>query len=123
MATAKKSAEMVVVACRLPHGLIVPIPGGENVVLNGLNSRGAHSGHGFTNLKRETWDTLTAIYGEKAWLRNQSVFAFSDAESATDAAEDRQEVNVGFNQIDPNKPNAAGVSIRVESAMPGAMTA
>lgn len=119
MAT-RKSADMMVVACRLPHGLVIPLPGDESIKLNGLNAPGAHSGHGFTNLKRETWETIKTVYGHARWFTNQSVFAFADADSATDAAEDRQDVNVGFNQVDPNKPNVAGVSIKIENAMPGA---
>lgn len=107
MAESRKSSKMVVVACRLPHGLDVPLPNGDVVRINGLNARGAHSGHGFTNLKVETWEAIKTLYAGKLWLKNQAVFAFADADSATDAAEDRSDVNVGFNGIDPNNPNAS----------------
>lgn len=119
MAEARKSSKMVVVACRLPHGLDVPLPGhAAPVRINGLNARGAHSGHGFTNMKAETWEAIKTVYGEKAWLTNGAVFAHADADSAADQAEERADLNVGFNPIDPNNPNASvkGVSIKIEAA-------
>jgi hypothetical protein len=103
----KKSADMLVVACRLPQGLHIPLPGGQMLTLNGLNSRGAHSGHGFTNVKKDTWETVQTVYAEMKWLTSGAVFAMADADSAVDAAEERQDVNVGFNQIDPANPNAS----------------
>lgn len=113
----KKSAEFVTVACRLPHGIIIPLPDGSEVKINGLNAPGAHSGHGFTNLKEDTWETIKAAYPRAAWLKNKSMFAFSDADSATDAAIERKDVNVGFNQIDPKAPSAPGVNAKIESGM------
>lgn len=121
MAESRKSAKMVVVACRLPHGLDVPLPGVEGFTrINGLNAPGAHSGHGFTNLKVDTWEAIKTVYSHAKWLTNKSVFAFADADSAADAALERKDVNVGFNCIDPMNPNGSvkGLSgIKIEMAV------
>jgi hypothetical protein len=121
MAETRKSSKMVVVACRLPHGLAVPLPGHDApVMLKGLNAPGSHSGHGFTNMKTETWEAIKTVYGDKLWLKNKSVFAFADADSATDAAVERQDFQAGFNGIDPKDPSASvrGMSgIKIEMAV------
>jgi hypothetical protein len=113
----KKSTEFVVVACRLPHGIIVPLPGDSEIKLNGLNAIGAHSGHGFTNVSLDTWETIKVVYSGAKWLKSKAVFAFADADSATDAALDRKDVNVGFNPVDPKAPNAPGVGVKIEMSM------
>lgn len=113
----KKSAQFVVVACRLPSGLTVPLPGGDELKLNGLNARGAHSGHGFTNVTLDTWDTIKTVYSGAKWLKNKSIFAFEDADSATDAALEREKINVGFNPVDPNAPDVKGVGVKIEMSM------
>jgi hypothetical protein len=118
---AKKGSDFVVVACRLPQGLIVKLPGDAEIKLNGLNARGSHSGHGFTNVKNDTWETIKTVYGHAKWLTNGAVFAMPDADSATDAATDRQDANVGFNQIDPKKLATEGVNGKIADAMPMSM--
>lgn len=124
-ADVKRSAEYVNVACRIPQGLRVIVPGGDgrtavDQFLHGAASAHAIAGHGMTTVKTETWNAIVDFYKDHPgarWLHNESVFVSSDAASAQDKAEDRKTLDVGYNPIDPNNPNErarTGVTIQVE---------
>ena len=108
MATRKTSpADTVTIACKLPQGLRIPLPttGGE-LVIKGSGHPGAHSGHGYTHgIPKEVWAEIEAHYGEKAWFKNEHVFAMVQMEDATAKAQEREDVPAGFEAIDPNAPN------------------
>lgn len=123
--TSKKRAgnDFVTVACKLPQGLIIVIPPmGEQreqrVKLNGRYSAFAIADHGMTQVKADTWAAIQMLHADALWLKNEHVFAVSDAQSASDKAEERADVDAGFNKIDPKNPNAvkgAG-NIQIEGA-------
>lgn len=105
----KRSADMLTIACKLPQGLRIPLPEAPDVVLNGALSPFALAGHGMTDVKAEAWAAIEEEYADAAWLKNEVVFAMGDKESAVDKAEDRQEVKVGFEPVDPKAP-AKGIT-------------
>lgn len=108
---------MVRVACKLPHGLNVRMPDGRTIELNGLHSRQTVAGHGMTYIPAKDWDAIQVVYAEAKWLRNEHVFAFADADDAAAMAEEREQVNAGFNPIDPKNPGIhGGVTIQREGA-------
>ncbi len=116
----KRSADIVTVACRIPQGLTVKLPSGKEVFLHGAASNYATAGHGMTQVKRALWDEIVDHYKDHPgakWLHNESVFVSGDRDSAEDQAEDRKNLDVGYNPIDPNKPGQkarTGVTIQVE---------
>jgi hypothetical protein len=123
--TQKKRAgnDMVRVACKLPQGITIVIPPvGDNrekrVTLHGRYSRHAVADHGMTYVSADDWATIQLLHGDALWLKNEHVFAMADADSAADKAEERADVNAGFNKIDPKNPSetrGAGM-IQVEGA-------
>lgn len=102
MAT-KKTADLVTVACKLPQGLTIPLPDGTELKLNGMHSPFAIAGHGMTDVKSGVWAIVEAEYADKAWLKNELVFAMGDKDSAVDKAEERQGEKSGFDPVDPKK--------------------
>lgn len=114
MATTKKRAgnDTVRVACKLPQGITIRIPPvGENrerfIKLHGRYSPYAVADHGMTNLSADDWSTIQMLHGDALWLKNEHVFALADADSVADKAEERADVNAGFNKIDPKDPAAS----------------
>lgn len=94
----------VTVACKLPQGLIVTIPGAPDVSLNGRYSPFAIGEHGMTQVREDTWEQIQELYAGAKWLTGEHVFALGDPASAKDKAEDRAEINAGFDPIDPEAP-------------------
>lgn len=111
MARTSKTADFVKVACKLPQGLDVQIPGmREHVRLHGLNSRFVVAGYGMTDVKVDLWAKVEEHYADAKWLVGGNVFAMPNAASARDKAlDEHDDIKSGFEQIDPNKPNAARV--------------
>lgn len=111
MATTKKRAgnDLVRVACKLPQGITIVIPPvGDNrekrIKLHGRYSPYAVADHGMTNISADDWSTIQIVHAEALWLKNEHVFSLPDEESVADKAEERADVNAGFNKIDPKDP-------------------
>lgn len=102
--TSNKSADMVTVACKLPQGLTIPLPDGTSLTLHGINSPFAIAGYGMTDVQAGVWAIVEAEYADKAWLKNEIVFAMGDKDSAVDKATERQSEKSGFEPVDPLKP-------------------
>lgn len=116
------AAGTVTVACRLPCGLGVPVQGfnmltdGTVVAIEGqglLRFRGANdrtamvdeSGHGLTSgIDAKAWAALERQHANAPWLTAGAVFAKRKAADARAEAQERAEVNVGFNGVDPLAP-------------------
>lgn len=104
MGTTKRSATDVTIACKLPHGLVIPLDDGSTFRINGYHSPGALADHGFTRgVPVATWEAIQAKYAEAPWLVNGFVFASSQPESAVAEATERQKTEAGFEPIDPNQ--------------------
>lgn len=96
-----KTSDMITVACKLPQGLVIPLPDGSKLTLNGALSPFAIAGHGMTDVKNGVWAIVEAEFADAAWLKNEVVFAMGDRDSAVDKAEDRKGEKVGFEPVDP----------------------
>lgn len=110
MATRKRSADMLTIACKLPQGLSIPLPDGAHLKLHGTHSPYALMGHGMTDVKAATWALVEEQHAESAWLKNEVVFAMGDKESAVDKAEDRVDAKAGFEPVDPKAAAAKGIT-------------
>ena len=115
----------VTVACRLPCGLAVPIAGFDMAFdgtvteaaqgmlrFRGANDKSAlvdESGHGLTSgIPAKAWEAIQQRYAKAAWLTSGALFAKRKAADARGEAQERGEVNVGFNGVDQSAP-AAGL--------------
>lgn len=102
-------SDTLTIACKLPQGLDIQLPHHRiHLKLHGTHSPFAVAGHGMTRgVKAADWAVIQEVFKEAAWLKNETVFAMRDPESAADKAEDRKEINVGFDPIDPAAPAKA----------------
>jgi hypothetical protein len=105
---AAKSNEMVTVACKLPHGLHLDLPQGEDnvrVTLNGSNSMRVVGINDKTNAQRfgltgvpkdfyETW--LNVVGKQYAPVKAGLIFAHKDARSVEAKAMEHDEIKNGF---------------------------
>ena len=110
--------DYVVVCCKLPSGLSIPVPGTDIVVkLNGFHSAYALFNHGRTTVPRRDWDAIETYYathpGAK-WLHSGLVFAERDANEAVAHARDQQNVEGGFEPVDPANLPKEGVNGRIQ---------
>lgn len=112
----------VTVACRLPCGLVVPVNGfdmlpdgtvvtcaGQGMLrFRGANDRSAmvdESGHGLTSgIDAKAWEALERQHAKAPWLTTGALFAARKAAAARSEAQERGEIDVGFNGLDPKAP-------------------
>jgi hypothetical protein len=141
--TAKRTADYVTVACKLPNGLIIPLEGrAQPVRLHGTHSPYARFGFGMTEVEAAVWDQILKQYGDRmgtnrdgdkavktpkaAWLANGIVFAHSDTRSTNSEAKEKEGLRVGFEPIDPKNLDATpGVSSAIQregASDPGELT-
>jgi len=115
MAT-KKTSGFVTVACKLPQGLIIPLPDERSIKLHGRASPFAVAEHGMTQVTEADWATVLAMYAGAKWLTSEAVFALKEPESAAAKASERQGVDAGFDPIDPNNPNnGLGIGAKIQA--------
>lgn len=99
----------VTVACKLPNGVIMDIPGAkEPVVLNGANHPDAIAGHGLTEVDADFWEAWSKLYADFQPLKKEMIFAQGSERSATSKAKERKDEKSGLEGLDPDKP-APGV--------------
>lgn len=94
----------VLVACRLPNGLVLEAPGDPNkiVVLNGKNRAtiiGAE--YGLTEVNAEFWARWLAENGDYAPVVSNAIYAVGDVASAASAAREFEDEITGFEAMDP----------------------
>ncbi|MGZ9981548.1 hypothetical protein ACXXCT_08770 [Bordetella bronchiseptica] len=94
----------VIVACKLPNGMILDIPGAKSVTLNGANHPEAIAGHGFTEVDAAFWDAWTKLYPDFQPLKKELIFAQGGERSATSKAKERKGEKTGLEGLDPDKP-------------------
>lgn len=115
------NSETVIVACKLPHGLIIEIgkPGEDNYQryqLRGQLSRGIQNSSGFalTTIPKRDWEQWLAKTGRKLKFVQQGlVFAEADTSSATDHAKDNVAQKTGLERL---KPTDAPKGLDVDKA-------
>ena len=99
----------VTVACKLPNGLVLDIPGAKApVVLNGANHPEAIAGHGLTEVDADFWAAWTKLYSDFQPLTKEMIFAQGSERSAAAKAKERKDEKSGLEGLDPEKP-AAGI--------------
>lgn len=117
----------VVIACKLPHGLIMEMgklgnPDYKSVKLNGANGarHGQHvivtaSGFGLTTVDASFWAAWSKKNARLEFMTNGSVFAQDSISNASANADANKSVKTGFEALDPyapgNVPGAKGVEV------------
>lgn len=112
----------VVIACKLPHGLIMEMgklgnPEYKSVKLNGSNGarHGQHvivtaSGFGLTTVDASFWAAWSKKNARLEFMTNGSVFAQDSISNASANADANKSVRTGFEALDPYKPNVPGAT-------------
>lgn len=94
----------VTVACKLPNGLILDIPGAKSITLMGSNHPDAIAGHGLTEVDAAFWEAWTKLYPDFQPLKKELIFAQSGERSAVSKAKERKGEKSGLEGLDPDKP-------------------
>ena len=103
MAKTSRAAKTVSIACKLPQGLHIHLPGQvQPVVLHGSASPYAIAGHGITaGVPVDVWEAIKTLHNEAKWLTNGFVFANGEPRDTADEAAERKDTKAGFEPIDP----------------------
>lgn len=92
-----------VIGCKLPNGLVIR-GAGKQFRLLGANTSQLVNGYGLTeNVPADIWDEFARIHAKSNVIKNGTVFAVGDLNSARDAAKEREKVETGLEQKDPKK--------------------
>ncbi|WP_424624448.1 hypothetical protein [Achromobacter marplatensis] len=95
----------VTVACKLPNGLVLDLPGVEKkFTLNGSHHREAVAGHGMTEVDDEFWAKWSELHKDFEPVKKELVFAQKRKSSAAAKAEEQKGNKSGLEGIDPEKP-------------------
>jgi len=105
-------ASTVTVCCKMPNGLIIDHEG-KSARLNGANHSELIGGYGMTEVDKELWEAWKAKFHDNSLIKNEIVFAQATKASAKKAAEEREEINSGFERLSAEKPTP-GVDERTE---------
>ncbi|QDJ35838.1 hypothetical protein CBR67_03765 [Bordetella hinzii] len=95
----------VTVACKLPNGLVMDIPGAkEPVVLKGSNHADAIAGHGLTEVDADFWEAWTKLYADFQPLKQEMIFAQGNERNAVAKSKERKDEKTGLEGLDPENP-------------------
>jgi hypothetical protein len=103
-------AEMITVACRLPHGLHLDNFRGEmnpenrvRVTLNGANKSQIIGGCGTTAVARDHWDEWMKRNANAPFLKNGSVWVAKNQSDSMAEGQSRASEKTGFEGADPRE--------------------
>lgn len=62
--------------------------------------------HGMTSgVSAADWEAIKTEYAEATWLKNEFVFAYAAPEDASAKAQERKDVENGFEPVNPDDTN------------------
>jgi len=110
-------SKLVVVACRLPHGILaevgqfgdtsykaIKINGIHSVDASGKPSSIVHNGHAFTQVPEDHWKAFCDAHKGAPYLVNRLVYAEDSLASAQTATElEEAKGKSGFEPLDPDQ--------------------
>lgn len=107
----------VLVACKLPAGMILEADGIGQVRLNGANSAYVPGAPGLTHVPEDKWLLLETVYASHSAFTSQAIFATgSDRVADVSAmADELKDERTGFEGLDPQNP-ATGIKPSEDSA-------
>ncbi len=110
-------AEVVIVGCKLPNGLLLSVDG-KTLRINGkarynmpspsrknLNADVEYA-DGLTTVDKAFWDKWLSDHKEYAPVKSGAIYASGNRVEAVAKAKDTEEAVVGLEPIDPSKPIA-----------------
>ena len=113
-------SKLVVIACRLPHGLLAEVgqigsPEYKAVKINGIHSVDAngrpasivHNGHAFTQVPEDFWKAFCDAHRGAPYLVSRLIYAeesLASAQNGTELVEAKGKT--GFEPLDPDKAPA-----------------
>ena len=115
---APKTRNIVVVGCKLPHGITIQLHEGSHgedgkpvmvatgaaITLKGRNASNVIGGHGLTDVPADFWEAWTRQNATFAPLKAGLIFAEPRRDRAMDRAVDQESARTGSEAIDPDKP-------------------
>lgn len=102
------------VACKLPNGLHLDVPGKGRVTLKGVMlpfgiapDAPMPGGYTLTSVDEEFWQAWVARNAESDIVVKKIVFASARADHTRGMAAEQTEIKSGLEQLDANKPGAS----------------
>lgn len=108
--------EVVIVACKLPAGLIievgtlgqdnharVEIAGPNSGLRTGRNNGILVGGYAFTPVRKDVWTEFVSTHKNAAYLKNRAVYAEDSMDKAQAAALTDGNTRLGFERLNPDK--------------------
>lgn len=100
----------VIIGCKLPHGITLRGPNGEDITLNGANTSLVAGGFGLTHVDEDVAAYLGAVYEEHSAFQNKAIFDVGSGKVSDVVAAGRElaDERTGFEGLNPDAP-APGV--------------
>lgn len=103
-----KGKILILIGCRLPHGLTLTHPisktkitlGSRFSLILGSNGQYADKGYSTTEVDTEFWDTWKIAYRDYAPLKSGAIFEAVSASEAKEKAKDLESEKTGFESMD-----------------------
>ncbi|MEX3614242.1 MAG: hypothetical protein VB141_10935 [Burkholderia gladioli] len=108
----------VSVGCKLPHGLIIQIPGSKPIRLNGANSSILAHGHGVTDgVDKSFFEKWKELYKDFLPLKQGLIFSHDRADAVAAEASEKVKNRTGFEGLNADNP-APGIVAENYDGMP-----
>lgn len=101
-----KTGNVVTVACKLPHGLVLEMKDSPPVAINGsLHASAVAHGYGITEgVPAEFFTAWAAKYKDATFIRKGMVFALPKTDDVKAKAKETKALKTGFERVNPEKP-------------------
>jgi len=107
-------SKTVLIACKLPNGIVLDLPNGEKVTLNGTNTALLNGAPGLTHVDESKWMLLSTLYAKHTSFESQAIFAHNTSDKVADVidkAADLSEIKTGLEGIDPLNPGDKAITV------------
>ena len=102
---------MIVVACKLPNGLHLDVPGKGRVTLKGVAlpfgvapEAPMPGGYTLTQVDEEFWQAWVKNHADSDIVQKKIVFASARSDHTRGMAAEQKEIKTGLEPTDPSKP-------------------
>lgn len=108
---------IVVLGCKLPHGITLEGSQDQQITINGTNTARIAGGFGITHVDDAEWAFLQMKYSDFTPIITKAIFTLGDDDvnSLIDFGTDLAGVKTGFEGMDAEKP-APGLKVAEEDA-------
>lgn len=99
-------SKTVLIGCKLPHGITLSGPNGEDIKINGMNTSLVAGGFGLTHVSEDIAAYLGAVYEDHSAFQSKALFpvASNKVADAVAMARELADERTGFEGLNPEAP-------------------